>query len=176
MIDFLLSDTLIVTAIISLIGALIAAILNFTCNVKVNKLKIEHEERKIRSSFLTNSFKELREAAKELYEMKIYADEKARESIIKYNARAKDIFNSIKPLISKENKDKLERRYSDVEKKMSAIQIKSITDKEFSNDDIEIAKNIAIIDIEEAKLRHELSRIIDIEISIIADELKKNKV
>ncbi|WP_462376388.1 hypothetical protein [Rikenella microfusus] len=176
MIDFVLNNVLITTAIISLFGVSFAAILNYRCNIKVNKTKIEHEERKIRQSFLTYSFKILRDAAKELREMKIYGDEKkAFELMAEYNNRAKDIFDSIKPFISKEKKDKLEKQYVDIQEKMSAIQIKSMTNKvhtfnKLSNDDIEIARDVAI---KETHLRHELSRIIDIEISTIADKLKK---
>lgn len=176
MIDFVLNNVLITTAIISLFGVSFAAILNYRCNIKVNKTKIEHEERKMRQSFLTYSFKILRDAAKELREMKIYGDEKkAFELMAEYNNRAKDIFDSIKPFISKEKKDKLEKQYVDIQEKMSAIQIKSMTNKvhtfnKLSNDDIEIARDVAI---KETHLRHELSRIIDIEISTIADKLKK---
>ena len=176
MIDFVLNNVLITTAIISLFGVSFAAILNYRCNIKVNKTKIDHEERKIRQSFLTYSFKILRDAAKELREMKIYGDEKkAFELMAEYNNRAKDIFDSIKPFISKEKKDKLEKQYVDIQEKMSAIQIKSMTNKvhtfnKLSNDDIEIARDVAI---KETHLRHELSRIIDIEISTIADKLKK---
>lgn len=176
MIDFILNNVLIITAIISLLGVSFAAILNYRCNVKVNKIKIEYEERKMRQSFLTDSFKILRDAAKELREMRIYGDEKkAFELMAEYNNRAKDIFDSIKPFISKERKDKLEKQYADIQEKMSAIQIKSMTNKihtfnKLSNDDIEIARDVAI---KETHLRHELSCIIDIEISTIADKLKK---
>ena len=165
MIDFVLNNVLITTAIISLFGVSFAAILNYRCNIKVNKTKIEHEERKIRQSFLTYSFKILRDAAKELREMKIYGDEK----------KAFELMAEYKPFISKEKKDKLEKQYVDIQEKMSAIQIKSMTNKvhtfnKLSNDDIEIARDVAI---KETHLRHELSRIIDIEISTIADKLKK---
>lgn len=176
MIDFVLNNVLITTAIISLFGVSFAAILNYRCNIKVNKTKIENEEKKMRQSFLTYSFKILRDAAKELREMKIYRDEKkAFELMAEYNNRAKDIFDSIKPFISKEKKDKLEKQYVDIQEKMSAIQIKSMTNKvhtfnKLSNDDIEIARDVAI---KETHLHHELSCIIDIEISTIADKLKK---
>ncbi len=58
---------------------------------------------------------------------------------------------------------------------MSAIQTKNITNNKdqafnkLSNDDIENVREIAI---KEFKLRCELSSIIDIEISTIADKLK----
>jgi len=176
MIEYILNNVLIVTAIISLCGVSFAAILSYRCNVLVNKTKINHEERKIRQSFLIKSFQNLRDAAKELREMKVYGDEKKVFVLMaEYNNRAKDIFDSIKPFISKKNKDELEKQYADVQEKMSTIQIKSITENvhtfnKLSNDDIEIAKKVAI---QETHLRHELSRIIDIEISIIADKLKK---
>lgn len=69
----------------------------------------------------------------------------------------------------------MEKQYADIQEKMSAIQIKSMTNKihtfnKLSNDDIEIARDVAI---KETHLRHELSCIIDIEISTIADKLKK---
>lgn len=172
-----MNSVLIITAIISLLGVSIAAILNYRCNVKINKIKIEYEERKMRQSFLTDSFKILRDAAKELREMKIYGNDnkKAFELMAEYNNRAKEIFDSIKPFISKERKDKLEKQYADIQDKMYAIQIKSMTNKiytfnKLSNDDLEIAKDVAI---KETHLRHELSCIIDIEISTIANKLKK---
>ncbi|WP_281671022.1 hypothetical protein [Rikenella microfusus] len=136
----------------------------------------------MRQSFLIYSFKILRDAAKELREMKFYRDKKKifelmteYELMAEYNNRAKDIFDSIKPFISKEKKDKLEKQYVDIQEKMSAIQIKSMTNKvhtfnKLSNDDIEIARDVAI---KETHLHHELSCIIDIEISTIADKLKK---
>ncbi len=176
MIEFILSNVLIVTAIISLFGVSFAAILNYRCNVKVNKTKIEHEERKMRQSFLIDSFKNLREAAKELREMKVYGNEKKVFGLMaEYNNRAKDIFDSIKPFIPKEKKYELEKQYADAQEKMSAIQVKSMAENthtynQLSNNDIEIAREVAI---QETHLRHELSRIIDIEISIIADKLKK---
>lgn len=175
MIEFILNNVLIVTAIISLVGVSFAAILNYRCNVKVNKTKIEHEERKMRQSFLTDSFNSLREAAKELRGMKIYGDgKKAFELMAEYNNRAEDIFDSIKPFISKEKKDELEKRYAVAQEKMSAVQIKNLTNKphtsnKLSDNDIEYAREAAI---EQTQLRHELSRIIDIEISTIADKLK----
>ena len=180
MIEFMLDNVLLVTAILSLLGVSFAAILNYLCNVRVNKTKIKFEERKMRRDFLADSFRNLRDAAKELREMKIYGDEKKAFGLMaEYNNRAKDIFDSIKPFISKEKKDELEKEYTEIQEKMSAIQTKNISNNKnqafnkLSNDDIENAREIAI---KEIKLRYELSSIIDIEISTIADKLKKNEL
>lgn len=51
MIDFILNNVLITTAIISLFGVSFAAILNYRCNIKVNKTKIENEEKKCGNRF-----------------------------------------------------------------------------------------------------------------------------
>lgn len=169
MTEFILNNALIITAILSLCGVSLAAILNYRCNIKVNKAKIEYEERKMRQSFLTDLFKILRDAAKELREMEFRSNgENAFDLMAEYNNRTKDIFDSIKPFIPKGKKDALEKQYADIQAKMYALNIKSKTNK-LSNDDIENAKNIIM---KETHLHLELSSIIDIEISTIADKLK----
>ncbi len=169
--DFIINNAVLVTAILSLIGVSFAAILNYISNIRVNKAKIEHEARKNRQSFLNEAFVYLREAAKELRDMKVSGNEKkVMELIADYNIKAIEIFDSIKPFISTDKRLKLEANYQELQDRMSAIRLKQMEQNRLSDEDIENAREIAV---QETHLRFELQRIIDEEISIIAEKLRQ---
>lgn len=173
--NIILNNSLIITAIISLIGVSFATILNYYCNIKINKLRIKHEKDTTRLVFLQESFNQLRQASKELNEMKVIGDyEKTIVLIPEYNIKAKDIFISIKPFLSQKKKISLELQYNDIELKDSDFQCKyykngSIQIKNITPEDFKIQKEI---NISETKLRFQLARIIDEEISSLANNLR----
>lgn len=109
----------------------------------------------------------LMKAAAELRSMKIHTGDNERTAFAKiadYNSRAKDIFDSMKPFISKAETTRLEEQYEIADDKMSSVQIKMISDpsKELSHADLETVREVAIL---QTQLRHELSRVLDAEIA-----------
>lgn len=176
--NFILNNALIITAIISLFGVSFAAILNYYCNIKINKMRIKHEKETTEQIFLQESFNHLRRALKELNEMRVIGNfEKTIFQIPEYNIRAKNIFISIKPFLSDSKRIRLEQEYEFVDSRNSYIQCKYYKDgqlqfEDITLEDLEIIKEITV---SETQLRFQLARIIDGEISSLVNKLRKNQ-
>ncbi len=105
--DFIMNYALIITAIISLIGVSFAAIMSYQSNIKINQQKLKHEEKKLKQEFFQKSFDNLREASATLRERGI--DGYNYEEVPAEIKKSINVFNSITPFISKENRDILEK-------------------------------------------------------------------
>lgn len=111
----------------------------------------------------------LMKASNELRGMQVFVTDSTKvqfEKIAQFNLRARDIFESVKHFISKEERDHLDKQYKLAKDKMNSVQMKLIKNpsKQLSHADMEIAREVAIM---ETQLRFELSKVLDREISKI---------
>jgi hypothetical protein len=111
--DFIMNYALVITAIISLVGVSFAAIINYRSNIRINKIKLEHEEKKLKREFLQESFDCLRASLQEMTEINInFIDNgfhinlsMATEHLIKIEG----IYDRVTPFLTKEETACLEK-------------------------------------------------------------------
>lgn len=174
---------LIITAISSLLGVALAAILNFWSNIKTNKANIKLEERKVRYPYLKESFDVLLETSKKIDEIELDLPKKiniknkdsikTKELIIDSCFKVLDLLKSVEPYLIKHDRDILMCKYKEIELRNNKIRSQywdqneeKMTDEEFGNFFTETGHLMV-------HLKHEFRDVLSKELTRISDVLRE---
>lgn len=175
------NGVLLLTAIISLLGVSLAAVMNYHSNIVTNKAKIKSEEKIARLNYLKMIYDVLVEALADLYNnepknvnISDIKNEKEYESainaIMDSNYYTIDKFRLIVPYLMKSDRDKLLFRYNVIEKGISDIQI-NLLNHEKKNDKESV--DAASLGKKMNEFRFELKKVLSSELTTIMDILRE---
>lgn len=160
---------IIVTALLSLLGVLTAAILTYRSNVKMNQSKIQLEERKARYPYLKESFDELRNAQKRLEELesKVTPVNSSVKTRIKLGDEIMKLLLEVEPYLISSDKDNLMKLSQEIDDKVAVVQTHYVKKEKTEN------KEILDILAQMEELKFSLKKALSKDASMIADILRK---
>lgn len=174
---------LIITAISSLLGVALAAILNYRSNIKTNKANIKLEERKARYPYLKESFDVLLETSKKIDEIELILPKKinlknkdsikTKELIIDCCFKVLNLLKSVEPYLIKPDRDVLMDKYNEINMRNDKIQMQALEldDEKMTKDEL----YDTFIETSEMMihLKHEFRDVLSKELTRISDVLRE---
>lgn len=168
------NQALVITAILSLTGVLIAAVLNYVSNIKTNKSRSVSIDKRAKLAYLRDVMNILNETKKQLNEKEPRADfsrgkDALRNKIMEFNVFAFEKLMEVEPFLEPKDRDKLMARYNDIEKRRGELQVRMLNANDISNDDAKVVTDLIK---EEIELRNDFKDVLKKETTMISDALR----